>query len=66
MSVIKLSANEYSELIASENANPSALYVVENDFVNAYGEQIKNLAEPELSSDAATKNYVDSEISKIP
>ena len=30
-----------------------------SDYINAYGEQVKNVAEPTVSSDAATKNYVD-------
>ena len=30
-----------------------------SNYINAYGEQLKNLAEPELSDDAATKGYVD-------
>ena len=32
--------------------------------MNAYDQTIRNVASPELSDDAATKNYVDSEISK--
>lgn len=35
------------------------LYIVSSDFINAYDQQIKNLAEPALSNDATTKNYVD-------
>lgn len=35
------------------------LYVVSSDTFNMYDERIVNLAEPELSSDAATKAYVD-------
>lgn len=35
------------------------LYIVSSDTFNMYDERIVNLAEPELSSDAATKAYVD-------
>ena len=35
------------------------LYIVSSDYINAYGEQLKNLAEPTDLSDAATKEYVD-------
>ena len=35
------------------------MYIVSGDHVNAYDQQIKNVAEPTLSGDAATKNYVD-------
>lgn len=31
--------------------------------LNAYDQTIRNVASPELSDDAANKNYVDSEIS---
>lgn len=40
------------------------LYVVSADHVNAYGQKIVNVAEPTLSSDAATKNYVDTQIAE--
>ena len=32
--------------------------------MNAYDQTIRNVASPELSDDAANKNYVDSEIAK--
>lgn len=62
LSVIKLSSNEYQDLVDGDTASPSVLYVVESDFINAYGQQIKNLSTPDLSSDAATKGYVDDAI----
>ena len=39
---------------------------VDDEYLNAYYQTIKNVASPELSDDAATKGYVDSEIAKIP
>lgn len=33
--------------------------------LNAYDQTIRNVASPELSDDAANKNYVDSEIASI-
>ena len=59
LSVIKLSSNEYQSLVSSKATLSNALYIVESDFVNAYGQQIKNLANPTDLSDAATKGYVD-------
>lgn len=59
LQIIKLLSNEYQDLVVSGATSPSVLYVVESDFINAYGQQIKNLSSPELSSDAATKAYVD-------
>ena len=65
LSVIKLSSNEYQDLVYSDAISPSTLYVVQSDFINAYGQQIKNLSAPELSSDAATKGYVDERFNSI-
>lgn len=66
LSVVKIAGEEYYKLVAGGKANLSALYVVDDPYLNAYGQTIKNVALPELSNDAATKNYVDSEIAKIP
>ena len=66
LSVVKITGEEYYKLVADEKTNPSALYVVDDLYLNAYDKTIKNVASPELSNDAATKNYVDSEIAKIP
>ena len=66
LSVVKIAGEEYCKLVAGGKANPSALYVVDDPYLNAYGQTIKNVAFPELSNDAATKNYVDSEIAKMP
>ena len=52
--------------MAGGKANPSALYAVDDPYLNAYGQAIRNVALPELSNDAATKDYVDSEIAKMP
>lgn len=38
------------------------LYIVSSDYINAYDAPIKNVAEPTVSSDAATKNYVDTAV----
>ena len=66
LSVVKIAGEEYCKLVAGGKANPSALYVVDDPYLNAYGQTIKNVALPELSNDAATKDYVDSEIAKMP
>ena len=41
------------------------MYIVEDSFTNNYGKQIKNVAEPTESSDAATKWYVDNAVSSV-
>lgn len=66
LSVVKITEEEYYKLVVNETTNPSVLYVVDYTYLNAYDQTIRNVASPELSDDAATKNYVDSEISKIP
>ena len=37
LSVIKLSSTEYQVLVNDNATSPSALYIVESDFINAYG-----------------------------
>ena len=37
LSVIKLSSNEYQDLVESNATLSNALYIVESDFINAYG-----------------------------
>ena len=52
LSVVKLSADDYHELVANGEALSNVIYIVENDAVNAYGHQIKNLAPGTDLSDA--------------
>ena len=59
LSVVKIAGEEYYKLVADEKTNPSALYVVDDLHLNAYDQTIRNVASPELSDDAANKNYVD-------
>ena len=66
LSVVKITDEEYYKLVDDGQINPSVLYVVDDEYLNAYYQTIKNVASPELSDDAATKGYVDSEIAKIP
>ena len=44
LSVIKLSADDYYELVANEEALSNVIYVVDDDKINAFDQQIKNLA----------------------
>ena len=59
LSVIHADSDDYHAKVVAGTVLSNELYVVSADFINAYGEQIKNLAAPELSDDAATKQYVD-------
>ena len=60
LSVLHVSQDEYHQKVVSGTVLSNELYVVSNDTFNMYDERFVNLAEPELSSDAATKAYVDS------
>ena len=62
LSIIKLNASEYSNLLTGNSLLSNALYIVQDDHINAYGQQIKNIASPTDLSDAATKEYVDNAI----
>ena len=56
---IHISQQDYYDLVSSDSTSSNVLYIVSSDNINAYGQRIENLAEPELSTDAATKGYVD-------
>lgn len=65
LSVLKVTEEEYMEKVADGTLlNDGVLYVISSDHINAYGQKIVNLAEPTVSSDAATKNYVDTTVSE--
>jgi len=52
LSIVKLSASEYYDLVNSDTVISNVIYIVENYFKNAYGQQIKNLAQGTDLSDA--------------
>ena len=60
LNALHISQDEYHQKVVDETVLSNELYIVSSDTFNMYDERIVNLAEPELSSDAATKAYVDS------
>lgn len=58
-SALHISQDEYHQKVVDGTVLSNELYIVSSDTFNMYDERIVNLAEPELSSDAATKAYVD-------
>ena len=62
---MKLSADDYAFLVATSATVSNCLYIVEDEFINACGQQIKNLSAPTEISDAATKGYVDSAVQGV-
>lgn len=65
LSICTISDTRYYNLAAEEKCQDNVIYIVSSDYINAYGEQLKNLATPTLSDDAATKYYVDSQVSSL-
>ena len=65
--MLHISYDEYAQLVNDENINPHTIYVLSADgYDDQFGNRIINLGSPISADDAATKNYVDSEIAKIP
>ena len=60
LSALHISQDEYHQKVVAGTVLSNEIYIVSSDTFNMYDERIVNLAEPELSSDAATKAYVDS------
>ena len=65
LSVVNIAENDYYDLIANDKIDETTIYIVSSDLINAYGQQVKNLAIPTDPNDAATKNYVDQEIANL-
>lgn len=59
LSAFNVSQDEFYAKVNAGTILSNELYIVSSDYINAYDEQVKNVAEPILSNDAATKNYVD-------
>ena len=69
MSVIKISKDEYDQLVADDKTQISGntLYVVDSDYIDAYGQVLCNLVmtDDSVPTDAANKHYVDAKDSKL-
>lgn len=59
LSVCQISLAEYTALAKADQCEENTLYMVESDNCTAFGTKIQDVGEPELPTDAATKNYVD-------
>jgi len=62
LSVVKLSADEYAQMLDDGTCLSNAIYIVDAPNIDAFRRQIKNVASPTDLSDAATKEYVDNAI----
>ena len=59
LSVRKLTNEQYNELVANDQTQWNELYVINDEYRDLRGQQIRNLGEPYSPTDATTKSYVD-------
>ena len=59
LSIIRIDAEEYHNLVKNEQINSDIVYIVSSDNINAYGERIENVGAPISVTDATNKEYVD-------
>lgn len=60
VNMVHISLNDYNEKLVGGEILSNELYVISADYVETYGQQIKNVADPTDLSDAVNKEYVDS------
>lgn len=65
LSVVKLSADEYAQMLDDGTCVSNAIYIVEAPNIDAFKQRITNVAPPTDLSDAATKEYVDNALTNI-
>lgn len=65
LSVIKLSVDEYAQMLSNDTVISNALYVIDIPYANAFGSAVRNVGEPSADTDAATKGYVDTTFQPI-
>ena len=65
LSVVKLSADEYAQMLDGGTCLSNAIYIVEASNIDAFRQQIKNVAPPTDLSDVATKEYVDTALTNV-
>lgn len=59
LKVSHISDVDFHQKVVDGTLNSNEIYVVSSQNINAFDERITNVKAPELSSDAATKGYVD-------
>lgn len=62
LSVVKLSVDEYAQMLEDGTCLSNAIYIVEAPNIDAFKQRITNVASPTDLSDAATKEYVDNAV----
>lgn len=65
LSIIHIDQSDFYQKVVESSIMSNALYLISGTYINAYGRQIKYVAEPSLSDDAVTKNYVDEKFVQV-
>ena len=65
LSIVKLKAQDYDTLVVNDRTISNGLYIVEDDFEDAYGQQVKNMAPGTDLSDAVNLEQLSNAISSI-
>lgn len=65
LKIYRVDDDTYYDKVIKGHALTNELYIVSSDFINAYGEKLKNLASPTDDNDATTKKYVDDQITAV-
>jgi hypothetical protein len=65
LSVCHIKQSDYDELVKTDSCISNTIYIVESEYVNAYNQQVKNVADPIDPQDAVTLKYIQENI-KVP
>lgn len=65
LSLQHIDIHDYASMLLDDLVLSNQLYIVSSDFIDAYGQPIKNVANPTELSDATNKGYVDDKFAKI-
>lgn len=65
VNILHISQEEYNQLVASDAALSNTVYVLSSDYVEAYGQQIKNIASGTDLSDAVNVEQLSNAVSSL-